>query len=91
MPLDELLLIVGTFAAGTWLLRPVMLALAERLRGSRLADGGAAHQVEALREELLGELQQTRREVAELGERLDFAERLLAQQKAPERLDAGGR
>lgn len=86
MPLDELLLFVGTLTAGTWLLRPVVLAIAERLRGGRIADGEAQRQIEALREELLGELQQTRREMAELGERVDFAERLLAQQREAPRL-----
>jgi hypothetical protein len=31
-----------------------------------------------LREDLLAEIQQTRREIGDLGERIDFTERLLA-------------
>lgn len=44
---------------------------------------------EALQDEVTGlreELDSTRRSVAELAERLDFAERMLAQQREPERL-----
>jgi hypothetical protein len=86
MPLDELVVIVGTLGAGTWLLRPVVLAFAERLRGPRLADAEAQHQIDALREEV----QLTRREVADLGERLDFAERLLASEREAQRLPRNG-
>lgn len=82
----EFILLLTIFAAGTWLLRPVVLAIAERLRGGRVAEGDAQRHVEALRDELLAELQQTRREMAELGERVDFAERLLAQQREAARL-----
>jgi len=82
----EFFLLLAMFAAGTWLLRPVVLAIAERLRGGRLPDGEAQRQIEALREDLLAELQQTRRDVAELGERVDFAERLLARERETPRL-----
>jgi hypothetical protein len=34
-------------------------------------------ELQALREDLLGELQQTRREIGDLNERIDFTERLL--------------
>jgi transcriptional regulator GlxA family with amidase domain len=44
--------------------------------------GGA----DARHEEVLAALEQLRREVAELAERVDFAERLLAQQRESERL-----
>jgi len=40
----------------------------------------------ALRDDVVQELQQMRREVAELGERMDFTERLLAKQREAERL-----
>ena len=88
---QEFVLILTMFAAGTWLLRPVVLAIAERLRGGRVADGEAQRQMEAMREELVTELQQTRREMAELGERVDFAERLLAQNRAAQGLPPGER
>jgi len=40
---------------------------------------------------VLAELRDMRREVAELGERMDFTERLLAKQRDPERLGRGDR
>jgi len=83
---QEFVLLLTVFAAGTWLLRPVVLAIAERLRGGRVTDGEAHRQMEAVRDELLAELQQTRREMAELGERVDFAERLLARERETPRL-----
>ena len=86
----EFFLLLAVFGAGAWLLRPVVLAIAERLRGGRVSDGDAQRQIEALREDLLAELQQTRREMVELGERLDFAERLLAQNRAAPGLRSGG-
>jgi len=91
MQIQELILIVGMLAAGTWMFRPVVLAIAERLRGGRVTDGEAQRQMEAVREELLAELQQTRREMVELGERVDFAERLLAQNRAAQGLPPGER
>jgi len=61
-----------------WLLTPVVRALAERIKPRPPAvDAGA----EAFRDEVLDELQQVRREMAELGDRMDFAERLLARQR----------
>ena len=78
------------FGAGTWLLRPVVLAIAERLRAGRAPDGDAHRQMEALREDLLAELQQTRREMADLGERVDFAERMLARERETPRLPRDG-
>jgi hypothetical protein len=66
------LTLVGCFAC----LYPVVRALAERIRGR--ADAGVKDELQGLREDVLQELQQVRREVAELGERVDFTERLLA-------------
>ena len=60
---------------------PMGRALARRLEsGSRPAEGNATAEVEVL----------TVR-VAELEERMDFAERLLAREREPERLPPGGR
>ena len=59
------------------LLFPVMRALAERIR-PRLPDASLREELQLLREDLLNEMQQTRREIGDLGERIDFAERLLA-------------
>jgi len=66
-----------TIGAATWLLTPIVRGLGERLRGGR---GGA--DLEALRQEmdaLRDILQHTRGDVADLQERVDFTERLLAQ------------
>ena len=70
---------------------PIGRALAERIRGKTAIPG-----TEELRAELaeqqqaqVEELQQLRQEVADLAERLDFAERLLAQQRDPQRISRG--
>src|SRR5438876_4734865 len=60
----------GTF----WVLRPVAAAVAKRIAGEHRKPGIDP----AERDEILNELQQVREEVAELAERMDFAERLLA-------------
>jgi hypothetical protein len=66
-------------------LRPLVGALAKRI-----ADGpkreGSGDQLPLLRAELLDELQQVRQQVGDLADRLDFAERLLAQKREAERL-----
>ncbi len=63
----------GTF----WVLRPVAAAVAKRIAGEHRKPGIDP----AERDEILSELQQMRQEVAELAERMDFAERLLARPK----------
>jgi len=47
-------------------------------------------ELDALRSEVVGEVQQLRTEVSELSERMDFAERLLAKQRDTERLALPG-
>lgn len=63
--------IVGGFAC----LFPVVRAYAERIRGR--TDASVKDEIQMLREDLLAEIQQARREIGDLGERMDFAERLL--------------
>ena len=73
-----------TIGAATWLLTPIVRGLGERLRG-----GPGAAELDALRLEmdaLRDTLQQARGDVADLQERVDFAERLLAQQREGARL-----
>ncbi len=72
-----------TMVGGFVLLYPVVRALAERLRPRPEA---GKDELQALRDDVVQELQQMRREVAELGERMDFTERLLAKQREAERL-----
>jgi hypothetical protein len=75
---------VGGFFAWMITLSPVGKAYAERVRGGppKHADGEG-------NEELLESVEQLRREVAELAERVDFTERLLGQQRGGERLGRG--
>ena len=79
MPEEVFILFLSVFAmtGGTVLLFPVMRALAERIR-PRLSDSSVKEELQQLREDLLNEIQQTRREIGDLGERVDFTERLLA-------------
>jgi hypothetical protein len=84
MDWESVLAIIFIFGGGSLFLlaiSPIGKAIAERIRGG---GGGAA--LEGLREDMLGELQQLRRDVNELGERMDFAERMLAQRREAERL-----
>ena len=61
---------------GIVLLYPVVRALSERIRGR--TDAGTREEIQMLREDLLAEIQQARREIGDLSERIDFTERLLA-------------
>jgi hypothetical protein len=69
---------VGGFFAWMISLSPLGKALAERLKHGPVPRGGTAED----QAELLENVEQLRREVAELAERVDFTERLLGQQQA---------
>jgi len=74
-----------TIGAATWLLAPIARGLGERLKRG----GAAGPDLEALRQEMDGlreALQQARGDVVDLQERVEFAERLLAQQREVGRL-----
>jgi hypothetical protein len=73
---------VGGFFAWMIALSPVGKAYAERLRHGP-ANAGASED----RAELVESVEQLRREVAELAERVDFTERLLGQRQAGAQLD----
>lgn len=73
---------VGGFFAWMIALSPVGKAYAERLRGKTAGTDGVSPEEHT---ELLESVEQLRREVAELAERVDFTERLLGQRN-PERL-----
>ena len=68
---------VSGFFAWMISLSPVGKAFAERLRGGTGPSGGAAAS-----DAVLQELEQLRHDVAELAERVDFTERLLAKPRA---------
>ncbi len=75
--MEGVLAITFIFGGGTLFLlsvSPVGKAFAERLRGHHSATQDP---------EILDELHQLRQDVAELNERVDFAERLLAQRPEP--------
>jgi len=62
------------FGGAFWVLRPLAGAVAKRIAGEHRRPEVDHEQTEELR----AELQQARQEIAELAERMDFAERLLA-------------
>jgi F0F1-type ATP synthase membrane subunit b/b' len=79
MPREMVILFLSlvSMAGATVLLYPLVRALAERIR-PRLTDANMREELQVLREDVMAELQQARREIGELGERIDFTERLLA-------------
>jgi hypothetical protein len=77
VPEEVVFLFVLTIIGSSVLLFPLVRALAERIR-PRGVDAGVREELQILREDLLAEIQQARREIGDLGERIDFTERLLA-------------
>jgi len=69
------------FGGAFWVLRPVAAAVAKRIAGEHRRPSMEP----AERDEILNELQSVRQELAELAERMDFAERLLAKQSEVKR------
>lgn len=86
MDMEGILAIIFIFGGGTLFLlaiSPVGKAIAERIRHGQVPPGGAGGTDQ---EEVLEGVEQLRREVAELAERVDFTERLLGQQRGADRL-----
>jgi hypothetical protein len=74
------------FAVVLMLTLPLVKAIARRIEGKHLApDPGLLAELEDLRSRM-GELEQNQARVHELEERIDFTERLLAQQREQARL-----
>jgi len=86
---EEVFLSIVAMVGFALLAYPLVRALSERIRPR--VDAGIRDEVQGLREDVLTELRDMRRELAELGERMDFTERLLAKQRDPERLARGDR
>lgn len=76
MDRGEVLALMAVVAGFVVILYPLVRAIAERIR-TRAIDAGVHEELQALRDDLLGQLQQTRREIGDLNERIDFTERLL--------------
>jgi hypothetical protein len=85
--MEGVLAIIFIFGGGTVFLlsiSPIEKAYAERVRAKTLESAPPDPQV-------LAELDDLRTQVTELHERMDFAERLLAQRKEEGQLPPGGR
>lgn len=79
------MIVIAALAAATVILWPIMRALGRRMEHKAGPDPALQAEIEQLHQRLAHvETLQTR--VAELEERVDFTERLLAQTKDPERL-----
>jgi hypothetical protein len=84
MDMEGVLAIIFLFGGGTLFLlsvSPVGRAVAERIRHQGARPGPDP--------ELLAEVDALRAEMSELHERMDFAERLLAQRPEPGKIEAG--
>jgi hypothetical protein len=81
--MEDILALILIFGGGTVIavsFSPIGRAIAERIRG-----GGGGH--DPVPDPVLyEEMERMRAELSELGERLDFTERLLAKQREVERL-----
>jgi hypothetical protein len=89
--MEDILTVILIFGGGACIamaFSPIGRALADRIRGKSASAGGddVRTQLAEQKETLDQELEAVRREVAELAERMDFAERLLAKQRDGERL-----
>jgi hypothetical protein len=78
MPEEVVFLAVLGIIGSSVLLFPLVRALAERIRPRPVDATAVREELQIMREDLLAEIQQTRREIGDLGERIDFTERLLA-------------
>jgi len=90
MDIEGVLAIVFIFGGGSLFLlaiSPIGKAFAERIRGKGQADAGELRTELAEHKDALNqELEAVRHELAELAERMDFAERLLAKGREGQRL-----
>ena len=84
-PGSVLLIIIAALTATVIILWPVMRAFGRRLEGKGAADPALRADVEHLHARL-AEVDALQGRIAELEERVDFTERLLAQNREPDRL-----
>jgi hypothetical protein len=88
--MEDILAIVFIFGGGSLFLlavSPVGRAIADRIRGAGTGlPRDVADRIRDSQIEMMDEVESLRREVTELGERLDFTERVLAQQREPPQL-----
>ena len=79
------MIVIASLLAAIIILWPIVRALARRIEGKGAADPALRAEVEQLQQRL-GEVEVLQTRVAELEERVDFAERLLAQPREPDQL-----
>jgi hypothetical protein len=82
--MEGVLAITFIFGGGTLFLlaiSPVGRAIAARIQGKAVTSDEVVQRLEAANQAALDEIEALREDVAEVHERLDFAERLLAQQR----------
>ena len=85
-----MILIFGGGACVAMAFSPIGRAVAERIRGKGASAGGDNRAELAEHKEAVDqEVEAVRREVAELAERMDFAERLLAKNREGQRIGPG--
>lgn len=93
--MEDILALVLIFGGGSvflFAISPIGRAIADRIRGGARESGADAEAVRRLHETqqaMLDDLEAVRQELAEVHERLDFTERLLAQQRGVGRLAPG--
>jgi hypothetical protein len=83
---QEAVLAAAVLAGGLYLLAPITRAFAARIHGPPHGRGPLDS---AQLEELSDHIERLQREMLETQERLDFAERMLAQQRDAERIGPG--
>ncbi len=83
------MIVLLALVATTVILWPIMRALARRLEGKGAADPALRAEVEQLQHRL-GEVDFLQQRVADLEERIDFTERMLARAPAPAALQGDG-
>jgi Tfp pilus assembly protein PilO len=84
-----LLIVIAALTATVIILWPLMRAFARRLEGKGGADPALRAELEQLRSQL-GDIDALQHRIAELEERVDFTERLLAQAHDPQSKVLGG-
>ena len=91
--MEDIVAIVLLFGGGTLIalsLSPIGRAIADRIKGvGSGSSGDVVRQLEETQGHVLDELDALRQEVVDVNERLDFAERLLANQRDVGRLGEG--
>jgi hypothetical protein len=91
---EDILAIILIFGGGSAFLlavSPVGRAIADRIRtGGQVANQASVERLQEAQQAMLEDLEAMRQELGEVQERLDFAERLLAQHREGGRLPAGG-